>query len=354
MTSSRPSPSSPPPTPSPVPLLVSGCADGQVKVWDAASGRLIVTLSDHHRSAEALLVVGNLLITASSDRAVILYNLAPVREAAAAGERLNRAALRPFAKIDPAHETTVYALAWAEGRLLSGGADHKIKVWDLSDPSNIQCVQEIEESYWVKSLAVDPAKPNWVYSASRNHLAKRWSLSTGECLRVFQGHQDEVGALEIATLPAFDPAASQPVAEAIAAGMAATKARREAREAQGDTAEAPESTAEDSAPDAPTESAESAVFLVTGSLDFSLRRFGLDRESEARAKADAEAAALGQGEASEADGEHSVSSFHSDMDDDDLLDDPALQDLQGARFRAMIGDFETGTGAPIKRHCCQR
>jgi WD40 repeat protein len=98
--------------------VASGSFDGTVKLWEAASGRLLTTLEGHTGLVYgvALAADGHLVASGGVDGTVKLWE--------AAGGRL-------LATLE-GHTGLVYDVALAaDGRLVaSGGADGTVKLWD--------------------------------------------------------------------------------------------------------------------------------------------------------------------------------------------------------------------------------
>ena len=89
------------------------------------------------------------------------------------------------------HENWVCSVAFsADGeRLLSGGADQMIKLWDVKTGD---CFQTLAgHSNWVMSVVFSP-DGKLLASASADRTIRLWDASTGKCLRTLEGHKHGV------------------------------------------------------------------------------------------------------------------------------------------------------------------
>ena len=120
----------------------SGSGDRTVKVWDAAEGRRLYTLSDALDTVYALGFdpSGRRLAAAGADKMLRAWDLT------AEGGTL------AFATI--AHEEAIVALTFTpDGRqILTAGADRVVKVWDVDTRAERRVLGE--QSDWPMALAV--------------------------------------------------------------------------------------------------------------------------------------------------------------------------------------------------------
>ena len=156
--------------------LVSAGADGDIKIWDVASGQLLRTLKGHRRSVNAVAVSpdGKLLASAGNERDVFLWD-------PASGKRLGALA---------GHSYDVYALAFSpDGRwLASAGRDHSIILWDLNTRRLARRFAGHDDS--VLSLAFAPGS-DWLLSGGEHGDLKRWSVATGNELDNLASHRGQ-------------------------------------------------------------------------------------------------------------------------------------------------------------------
>jgi WD40 repeat protein len=113
-------PGIPGPIPAPgTPQSASTLSDGKVRLWDVATGRIVVTLEGHTSSVFALAFSpdGKALASGSKDRTVKLWEVATGK---------NTASL-------VGHTSAVEAVAFSpDGKTLASGSDDRtIKLWNL-------------------------------------------------------------------------------------------------------------------------------------------------------------------------------------------------------------------------------
>lgn len=100
-------------------MVVGGCADGHLYVWDCASGRLLRKLTGHVGHADAIVFSsdGMLLASAGTDRTIRLWNLLDDSSA----------------QIFEGHEDVVTSVSFnhADTRLVSGSVDTTVRVWSV-------------------------------------------------------------------------------------------------------------------------------------------------------------------------------------------------------------------------------
>ena len=90
------------------------------------------------------------------------------------------------------HEGSVNSVAVSENYFVSGGADNKIKVWNLETEKLERTLSGHSASVW--SVAISA---NTVISGSSDKTIKVWNLETGELERTLSGHLDSVWSVAI-------------------------------------------------------------------------------------------------------------------------------------------------------------
>ncbi|MBW4513192.1 MAG: hypothetical protein KME64_42935 [Scytonematopsis contorta HA4267-MV1] len=158
-------------------ILASGSADKQVKLWDIYTGKCIRSLSGNTTNilSAVFIIDGNILVTGSYDNAVKIWDVKT-------GECLN---------IWQGHEERVRSVAFNNYSkiLATGSFDKTIRLWDINTGECLKILQE--HSAGILSLAFSPSG-EILASGSSDKTAKLWNISTGKCLKTLEGHGDWV------------------------------------------------------------------------------------------------------------------------------------------------------------------
>ncbi|MCM0592992.1 MAG: WD40 repeat domain-containing protein [Gloeotrichia echinulata IR180] len=205
-------------------ILVSGCADQTIKVWNLTTGKLIRTLSENLGEISSIAVspdgnflavgscehpksnikvwhlkTGKLLHTLSGhQKPVNLVVISPDGQILASGSnKIKIWNLHTGDRICTLwHTSAVHGAAISrDGTILaSGSADSKIRLWKprTGDPL---CTLAGHGGR-VKSIAMSP-DGEILLSGSADKTIKIWHLSTGKLLHTLTGHLDEVNSLAL-------------------------------------------------------------------------------------------------------------------------------------------------------------
>jgi WD40 repeat protein len=153
--------------------IVSGSDDGTLKLWDAATGREFRTLSGH--SPDVLSVAfspdGSTIVSGSFDNTLKLWDDATGRE------------LRTLS----GHSDTVRSVAFSpDGKtIVSGSVDNTLKLWDAATGRELRTLSGHSDS--VYSVAFSPDGKT-IVSGSWDFTLKLWDTATGRELRTLSGH----------------------------------------------------------------------------------------------------------------------------------------------------------------------
>ncbi|EDX82790.1 hypothetical protein S7335_1093 [Synechococcus sp. PCC 7335] len=168
-------------------LLASSAADGNVKLWDADTGKLLNTLSGHDNWVVAIAWSpdGKWLASGSHDQTVRIWELE-------SGSVLH---------ILSGHPSWIWSVAFSpDGRFLaSSGEDQSIRIWDVVSGECIQTLWGHLDLVWDVAfqphpLASEEQSPLLV-SASRDETIKLWDVSSGQCLKTLREHTAQIWSL---------------------------------------------------------------------------------------------------------------------------------------------------------------
>lgn len=166
-----------------VALLASGHSDPLVRLWDAASGRLLQSLPGHRATVRAVAISrdGNYLTSGGDDQAILVWWL-PTRG--------------PLGSLQ-GHTDAVTSLAPGphEPLLASGSKDRTVRLWDLREGALKFTMVGHEDA--VRAVCFDPTGAT-IASASADCTVRLWETATSRPLHTLRAHQDAVYALAFA------------------------------------------------------------------------------------------------------------------------------------------------------------
>lgn len=161
--------------------LASASDDNTVKVWEAASGRLLGELGEHETSFNSVVYSpdGRFIVAGGGDGHIRVFD-------AASGSLVGRL---------EGHSSLVLSLAFTPDgrRLASGSADHSALLWDFAARKMITTFTGHTD--WVRAVAIT-RDGRTVVTASDDKTARIWS-DAGALQRTLEGHADYVRAVAI-------------------------------------------------------------------------------------------------------------------------------------------------------------
>ncbi|MDY6897618.1 MAG: NACHT domain-containing protein [Cyanobacteriota bacterium] len=144
-------------------LLVTGGADGEIRIWEVESGKQILNFRGHNHwaSSVAFSPDGNTIASCSYSGAVKLWDFKT-------GE---------FLRVLRGHTNKVRGICFnSNGNiLLSCGDDQTIKIWDVNTGNSLQSLQGHTRGIW--GLAIAPNN-KMIASVSLDYSIKIWDIST--------------------------------------------------------------------------------------------------------------------------------------------------------------------------------
>lgn len=155
---------------------LTGCADGNVRFWEVASGRAVSILSGHAHEVfdVAFSPDGRHGLSGSSDRTVRLWNLS---------DSLTVHALT-------GHAADVLSVAFSPDgcHLLSGSGDATLRLWEAQTG---RALRVLEATTMVYSVAFSP-DARYVLSGYGNGAVWLWELANGRVAQTMEGHTARV------------------------------------------------------------------------------------------------------------------------------------------------------------------
>jgi WD40 repeat protein/sterol desaturase/sphingolipid hydroxylase (fatty acid hydroxylase superfamily) len=161
--------------------IVSGGQDGTIKLWNGATGRVILDLVGHTRPVHsvALSADGRCLVSGSSDRTVRVWDLQTGQE------KLTLTG----------HNAAVLGVGISAegGHIVSGGADSSVKVWNAATGREELTLHGPPGA--VLSVGVSAGGRRVV--AAQGRAVKVWDGQTGEEQATLTGHADLIFSVAI-------------------------------------------------------------------------------------------------------------------------------------------------------------
>lgn len=172
------------------PYAVAGNSNGNISVWNLATGGLKKTWRGHNSSINAIAVSSNgqILATASDDNTIKLWDLTVA---------LNTDTF-PLLKTLNEHSNAVLSVEISpDGRQLASGSwDNTVMIWDIQTGELLKTL--IGHTQLVSTIVISPDGKTLV-SGSRDNSIKIWNLETGELIQTLEGHSLPVLSLAISS-----------------------------------------------------------------------------------------------------------------------------------------------------------
>ena len=162
-------------------LAVGSCEHpkSNVKIWDLKTGKLLHTLLGHQKPVNVVAISPDGQMIASGSHKIKIWHLHT-------GERI----------CTLWHTFAVHAIAIShDGKILaSGSADSKIRIWNPRTGDQLRSL--VGHSGEIKSIAMS-SDGQLLFSGSADTTIKVWDLISGKLLHTLSSHSDEVKSLAI-------------------------------------------------------------------------------------------------------------------------------------------------------------
>ena len=202
--------------------LVTGDSDGRVQIWNALTGREILTLLGHSSGVMSVAWSGDsqTLASGSNDNTVKLWNVQSgdcvrtleghsnwVTSVAWSGDSLTLASgsgdntvklwdvqTGDCVRTLQGHSNWVRLVAWSEdGLTLASGSDDKtVKLWNVQSGNCVRTLEDHSSGIWSVAWSEDGLT---LASGSLDNTVKLWDVQTGDCVRTLEGHSSRVNSV---------------------------------------------------------------------------------------------------------------------------------------------------------------
>jgi WD40 repeat protein len=168
--------------------LASASWDGTVRIWDVTSGKELFTLKGHAGEVNSVTFSADGQRLASAGRSgmdaqtkQVVYGEVKLWEVASGKELLT---LKGHA-----HAVTSVAISPDGRRLASASHDQTVKLWETATRKELRTLEG--HTNWVNSVAFSPDGQR-LASASRDRTVKLWEVASGRELLTLKGHTDDI------------------------------------------------------------------------------------------------------------------------------------------------------------------
>jgi WD40 repeat protein len=160
--------------------LATGDSEGRVQIWNAVTGREILTFVGHSSLVDSVAWSGDgqTLASGSYDTTVKLWDVQ-------SGDCVRTL---------KGHSSGVRSVAWSgdSQTLASGSGDNTVKLWDVQSGD---CVRTLEGHSSVVNSVAWSGDSLTLASGSYDNTVKLWNVQSGECVRTLEGHSSVVNSV---------------------------------------------------------------------------------------------------------------------------------------------------------------
>ncbi|KAL6073138.1 Dynein assembly factor with WDR repeat domains 1 [Balamuthia mandrillaris] len=156
-------------------LLVTGCMDKHIRVWDIARGEVLKEISVTEMDVLSLQADASKIIS-GGHKAVTIWDMETAKS-------------RMFLE---GHQGEINCLQSSASRIVSGSWDKTLRIWDPNTGENIKVLRG--HTWPIRCLQFDEDQ-NLLVSGSADKTLKIWDFRMGECLNTLEGHTNFVSSL---------------------------------------------------------------------------------------------------------------------------------------------------------------
>lgn len=157
--------------------LATGDTDGNIQLWNAATGQQILVCQGHTRRVWSIAFNpdGQLLASASEDHTIRLWQVD-------SGQCIH---------CFEGHQDWAVSVAFHPTLplIVSGSVDRTVKLWQIYTGDCVRTLKGHSDRIW--SIAIHP-NGRTIASASSDSTVRLWDVETGECNSILQAHTDVV------------------------------------------------------------------------------------------------------------------------------------------------------------------
>ncbi|RUP45741.1 WD40-repeat-containing domain protein [Jimgerdemannia flammicorona] len=166
-------------------LIYAGAHDGSTKVFDADTGELVNALHGHEMSVWALAVdsVSNRFFSAGSDGTIKVWDLS-LYSPTTTDHTQQQCCVGTLRQ----HSGKVYSLVVRGDRLFSASSDRTVKIWDVNTLENLATFTGHQDGINAV-IAIDEDR---VATAASDKTVKIWDVRTGRATHTIGTHSSEV------------------------------------------------------------------------------------------------------------------------------------------------------------------
>ncbi|MCU7940172.1 MAG: protein kinase [gamma proteobacterium symbiont of Bathyaustriella thionipta] len=166
-------------------IVVTGSEQGDIRVWDIITGRLLSVWTAHKETINAVQIspCGQFLYSASNDNTLCKWDFHKKMQ------------INSFYGEGHSNAINDIQLASSGTQLISASADNSLRLWDTDTGRTTHIISGHERAIscvcWLDN--------KHVVSAGEDKTIRLWDVSTGECLNIFNGHPGIITALQVDT-----------------------------------------------------------------------------------------------------------------------------------------------------------